>query len=319
MKTPANNTVLVIFAMMIIGVLLLIPFSFVAAQVLQPQPSVDPEATVQAMVAQTMLALTLSAPTQTPVPPTPIVIQITNTPAPTATALPPTAQPVTYCDWAAFIKDVTVPDGTAFSVNETFTKTWRLQNRGNCSWTQDYMLVYSSGAQMGGTTAIRLPQNVAPGQYVDVSVVLTAPASDGSYTGYWMLRNSSGVLFGTGEKANKPFYVEIKVKKPAGLPHATVSGNLCYPSEFNPPMTLYFEKVATNEKIQFTMTEAQNAYSVLIPNGSYYVYAWAPGYNLEGAYTDLNTHLMKPIQVNGQNIANINLCDWSPTPHGRGQ
>ena len=84
-------------------------------------------------------------------------------------------------------------------------------------------------------------------------------------------------------------------------------------------MTLYFEEGDTNETIQFNIPENQNVYNVLLPNGSYYAYAWAPGYNLEGAYTDSNG-LMKTFAVSGgQTTSNINLCDWSPYSHGRGQ
>ena len=310
----STNTILIIFGILALGVMALFPISIVAAQVLRPQSPADPQATVQAMVTQTVMALTLAAPTQTPIPPTPIVVQVTNTP------VPPTATPVSYCDWVAFIKDVTIPDGTAFAPGETFTKVWRLQNRGTCAWTTDYMLVFSSGSKMGGTTAVRLPSIITPGQTVDVSVTLTAPNTPGRYTGYWMLRNPSGVLFGYGDNANKAFYVDIHVARPAGeLTHGTVTGSLCYPSEFNPPMTLYFEKAGAVEKIQFSIPENQNIYSVLLPNGTYYAYAWAPGYNLEGAYTH-STGLMKIFEVRGgQTTANINLCDWTPNPHARGQ
>jgi hypothetical protein len=313
----STNTILIIFGILALGMMAIFPITLVAAQVLNSQPAEDPQATVQAMVTQTMLAMTLNAPTQTPLPPTPIIVQITNTPVPTSTVFP-TATQVTTCDWVAFIKDVSIPDGTTLAPNETFAKTWRLKNRGTCTWMPDYMLVYTSGTQMGGTTAVRLLGNVAPGQTVDVSVTLTAPSSAGPYTGYWMLRNPSGMLFGSGDKANIPFYVDIIVKDQS-LPHGTVTGSLCYPSEFNPPMTLYFEKAGTVEKIQFSIPENQNTYSVLLPNGIYYAYAWAPGYNLEGAYTD-TSQLMKTFVVNGgQTTANINLCDWSPYPHGRGQ
>ena len=61
-------------------------------------------------------------------------------------------------------------------------------------------------------------------------------------------------------------------------------------------MTLYFEKAGTKETIQFSIPENQNFYSVLLPNGKYYAYAWAPGYNLEGAYTD-SSGLMKTFVV----------------------
>lgn len=308
-----TNSILLLFGIIAFAIMACFPVTLIAMPLLQPaQPDpVDSVATVQAIVTQTMYAATQNAPTSIPATLTPV--PATSTPIrPTNTAVP-----TSYCDWVAFVKDVTIPDGTQLSAGEVFTKTWRLQNRGTCTWTSDYMLVYTSGDQMGSTTAVRLPGNVAPGQTVDVSVTLTAPAVNGYQRSYWMLRNPSGALFGSGNKANEAFYVEIKTV--ADLPHGTVSGALCYPSEFNPPMTLYFEKVGTGEKIQFSIPEAQNFYSVLLPNGRYYAYAWAPGYNLEGAYVD-SSDLMKSFVVSsGQTTTSINLCSWSPYPHGRGE
>ena len=67
----------------------------------------------------------------------------------------------------------------------------------------------------------------------------------------------------------------------------------------------------------FSIPEDQNFFSVLLPNGRYYAYAWAPGYELEGAYTD-SSGLMKSFVVQGGELtSDINLCDWSPHPHGR--
>ena len=310
-----TNSILILFGILAFAIMACFPVTLMAMPLLQPGQSTsnDTIATVQAAVTQTLVAMTQTAPTSVPVTATPIPATSTAVPA-TNTAVP-TA--VSYCDWVAFVKDVTIPDGTQLSAGEVFTKTWRLQNRGTCTWTPDYMLVYTSGDQLGSTTAVRLPGNVAPGQVVDVSVTLTAPASAGYYTSYWMLRNPSGALFGAGNKANEAFYVEIKTK--VDLPHGTVTGSLCYPSEFNPPMTLYFEKAGTNETIQFSIPEAQNVYSVLLPNGRYYAYAWAPGYNLEGAFTD-SSGLMRTFVVSGgQTTSNINLCDWSPYAHGRGE
>lgn len=303
-----TNSILIALAIMAC-----FPVTLIAMPLLQPsQPNkVDSIETIQAIVTQTMIAATQNAPTPIPTTVTPI--------APTSTPIQPTntAVPTAYCDWVAFVKDVTIPDGTELSADEAFTKTWRLQNRGTCTWTPDYMLVYTSGDQMGSTIAVRLPGNVAPGQSVDVSVTLTAPAVNGYQRSYWMLRNPSGALFGSGNKANEAFYVEIKVR--LNPSHGTVSGALCYPSEFNPPMTLYFEKAETTETIQFAIPEDQNFFSVSLPAGKYYAYAWAPGYNLEGAYTD-TSDLMKLFVVSGgQTTADINLCSWSPYPHRRGQ
>src|SRR5271157_1067465 len=55
------------------------------------------------------------------------------------------------CNWAQFVADVTVPDGTTLAPGATFTKTWRLENIGNCTWTTSYALVFSSGSAMGAS------------------------------------------------------------------------------------------------------------------------------------------------------------------------
>ncbi|HMD82331.1 MAG TPA: NBR1-Ig-like domain-containing protein, partial [Anaerolineales bacterium] len=179
----------------------------------------------------------------------------------------------------------------------------------------DYKLVFSSGDSMGSTTAVRLPGNVSPGQTVDVSVTLTAPPNRGHHIGYWMLRNPAGALFGFGDRANKAFYVEIRTED---IPHGTVTGSFQYPSEFNPPLILYFENAVTREVIQFSIPEKNFTYSILLPNGTYYAYAWAPGYNLQGAYVHSNL-TMKTFVVKGGQITNgINLTDWSSNPHSYG-
>jgi hypothetical protein len=303
-----TNSILVLFGLIALLLVACLPVAMIAGPLFRaPQPAPDSFATVQAIVTQTMIAMTQNAPTS--VPPTATPLPPTSTPLPTATA-------VSYCDWVTFVKDVTIPDGTKFAPGEIFAKTWRLKNRGTCTWTPDYMLVFTSGEPMGGTTAVRLPGNVAPGQSVDVSVTLTAPAKRGRYVGYWMLRNPLGTLFGYGDRANQAFYVDINVDD---LPHGAVTGNFYYPSEFNPPLNLYFENAATGEVIQFSIPESRPTYSVLLPNGTYYAYAWAPGYNLQGAYVN-ESFTMKPVVVKGgQTTSGINLTDWSPYPHSRGQ
>ena len=118
---------------------------------------------------------------------------------------------VSYCDAAAYVSDVTIPDGSVLSPGTQFTKTWRLENIGTCTWTPSYSLVFSSGNRMGGAISSQLARNVYPGQTADISVVLNAPSGQGSYRGYWLLRDSSGVSFGLGGTAGTPFYVDIKV------------------------------------------------------------------------------------------------------------
>ena len=131
----------------------------------------------------------------------------------TATNLPATASPVpvSRCDAMQFLGDVTYPDGSSITRNNTFVKTWRVKNIGTCSWTPSYALVFTSGDSMNGPSAVALARNVNPGETIETSVTLTAPNKDGDYRGYWKLRNASGVLFGFGAQADTAFWVDIKV------------------------------------------------------------------------------------------------------------
>lgn len=144
----------------------------------------------------------------------------TGTP-PTATSTPPTIPP-SACDKAAFVADMTIPDGTVMNPGKTFTKTWRIRNVGTCAWNKSYQLVFSSGEQMGGPATAAFPlaegQVVAVGQTVDISINLTAPSVAGSYRGYWMFKNASGALFGIGKDGNRPWWVDIKVSGPTVTP-----------------------------------------------------------------------------------------------------
>jgi len=124
------------------------------------------------------------------------------------------AAAATYCDWAGFVMDVTVPDGTTLTYNTPFTKTWRLKNIGTCTWTTAYALVYVGGDQMSAPSSVNLPVNVAPGATVDISVQMIAPSAAGHFRGYWKLRNASGTFFGIGSSANSNFWVDINVSTP---------------------------------------------------------------------------------------------------------
>lgn len=315
MKSSTQIT-LIVLAAIVMALLACLPLTMLTLPLVRSNQSPTPDtmATIQAMVTQTVAAQTQNAPTQTPVVATPI--SATNTPVPATNTPLPTATAITYCDWVSFVKDVTIPDGTVFAPGDTFTKTWRLKNRGTCTWTPDYLLVFASGEKMGGTTAVRLPGYVSPGQTMDVSVTLTAPDTAGPYVGYWMLRNPSGALFGYGDHANQAFYVDIKVKI-SGLKHGTVTGEIGYPSEFNPPMTLYFERVVDGQIIQFSIPENHMDFSVLLPNGNYFAYAWAPGYNLEGAYVNNDGTLKSFTVEGGVTTSGIRITDWQPDHHPR--
>jgi hypothetical protein len=137
----------------------------------------------------------------------PIITQTTVSPSQT----PAQATATPSCDKASFIKDVTIPDGTTLESNKTFTKTWRFKNVGLCTWTSAYAITFLDGDAMSGPAVQAFLGNVLPGQSVDISIQLRAPNNPGAYRGNWMFQNGSGTLFGHGEDADTPFWVEIKV------------------------------------------------------------------------------------------------------------
>ena len=172
--------------------------------------------TVQAQLTQ---SASFNTPTLPPAQPTnTLVVLPTAVPA----TLPPAASATPVCDQAQYVKDVTIADGTTFDPGETFTKTWRLRNAGTCTWS-GYSLVFDSGDAMNGTSPIAIG-TVNPGQEVDLSVTLTAPATSGSYRGYWRVRNTSGVLIPVlGGTQGKSFFVDIKVAAPGPFAVTSVS------------------------------------------------------------------------------------------------
>src|SRR5688572_1533743 len=177
-----------------------------------PQPAATLDSLYTA-AAQTLEAMsTQGVGTLTPVSTGTLSIFTTPsaTPFATFTTVPP-LQPVSRCDAAEFVSDVTYPDGSAVGLGSTFTKTWRIQNVGTCTWTSAYSLVFVSGERFGAPATVSLPGNVAPGQTIDLSINLTAPTSGGRYGGDWKLRNASGVVFGVGSSARSNCYVDVSV------------------------------------------------------------------------------------------------------------
>jgi len=137
----------------------------------------------------------------------------TPTPTETSTPTPTTTSNValnTPCDRATFIEDVTIPDGTQISEGNVFTKTWRLENTGSCTWTPAYRVIFDRGALLGAPASFNMPGFVNPGQTVDISVNMTAPSNQGIFEGFWKLEDPNGNIFGVGT-SSVDFDVEIAV------------------------------------------------------------------------------------------------------------
>jgi hypothetical protein len=135
-------------------------------------------------------------------------VTYTNTPipiTPTNTSIP------TPCNRAQYVTDVNYPDDTEVIVGTNFTKTWRITNIGSCTWTSGYKIIYVSGDQMGAPAETTLTGGtVPPGATVDISVQLKAPATEGTYRGYFRIKSSDNLVFGIGPSGNDAFWVEIK-------------------------------------------------------------------------------------------------------------
>jgi hypothetical protein len=209
-----------------------------------PRAEADSEANAtqafETVAARLTEAATLTPPaTATPTPTATPVTPPTGLPTMATPTLASTSAPTTQtrlCDQAApgVPIDVTVPDDTQMRPGQIFTKTWRLVNTGTCTWTRDYSIAVFSGEAMGAPASVPMPSNVAPGQSVDISVDLTAPAAAGTYQGNWKLRNKEGAWFGIGPGGSSPFWVRIVVTGSTVTPSVTPTGGTPYPSNETP-------------------------------------------------------------------------------------
>ena len=157
--------------------------------------------------------------TPTPVDLTPqfvtATLPATRTPYRTPTSVPTASTPSTAVatsnpnckDAAVLLQDVTIADGTNVPMGSKFTKTWQFRNTGGCNW-HGYSIAFVSGDRMGAPDSAPV-EDTAAKSTVNVSVDLTAPTSDGIYTGVFELRDSNGKPLGIG--IEKTFWVKIAV------------------------------------------------------------------------------------------------------------
>lgn len=135
---------------------------------------------------------------------TPAIIYASNTPnlalTPSVTGTPPTATSnagglSNGCNNSAFIRDANYPPGTVVNPGEEFLKTWKVQNTGSCEWAYNYTLIIVQDEYFDSSWG-RLGRNVMPGDWAEVSVIVNAPQSAGTYSGYWRMSDPGGSAFG---------------------------------------------------------------------------------------------------------------------------
>ena len=129
--------------------------------------------------------------------PTPTPPVATPTPLPTATAVP-------CINGMKFVADLNLDDNNMqnppiIPAGQAFTKGWRIQNTGTCTWDQSYRLVFASGnnpqAQMGGQPT-PIVGSVVPGQQYDNYVNFEAPLQPGTYQSFWTMSDPQNTTFG---------------------------------------------------------------------------------------------------------------------------
>ena len=166
-------------------------------------PTVDPNALSTQIVetfSANMTQTALAAPSKTPMP----TLTASATFAPFATSpagtVPVIAQATTAgtqsCYSMAFVSDVTIPDNTAMTPGQTFTKTWKVVNNGSCAWDAGFKFAFTGGNAMSAVT-YTLPAAVAVNATIDISVAMTAPTNQtGAVRSNWRMSTASGQFFG---------------------------------------------------------------------------------------------------------------------------
>lgn len=170
----------------------------VLAQVTQDlaqTPSVTPSPSPTATLPPT------STPTQATITPSTEVVGVTAT----LSSLTPEAGTENKAEWVS----QSIADKTVFAPGETFTMTWRLKNTGTSTWSANYILRFFSGDPYGLPEEVPLNREVSPGETVDITLQMEAPAVQGTYTSVWVMSTENRSNF------NEPVYLEIVVAGPA--------------------------------------------------------------------------------------------------------
>jgi hypothetical protein len=172
--------------------------------------------TFSAVLTQTALA----APTETPFP----TLTASATFEPFATSgggVIPLVSATTSgggntCYRMTFANDVSIPDNTAMTPGQNFTKTWKVLNSGTCAWDAGFKFAFTGGEQMSGVT-YTFASPVAPNGITEISVAMIAPTKTGTLRGNWRMQTAGGQFFGD------EVYVQIVVGGSATTGTATTS------------------------------------------------------------------------------------------------
>jgi len=251
--------------------------------------------------AQTVQAALSAVPLSTPTDSVSVAPLSTDVMVPATT----TTEAVSGCSDAAIHTDWTL-DGKAYDVklvntpiapNKKFIMAWTLQNTGDCTWDDSYVMNFVSGTQMTQEVnfTILQPGKTLPHlQNTTVSIEMTAPSAAGEYHADWRVLSPTG-------KALINFGVIIKV------------GNASTSSSLGKPGNLHYSYECTYGSMKVTLTWTDNAngedgYRIyrdgaqvaVLPAGSTTYIETAPEIN-NYAYT------IAPFNSNGEDPASVTV------------
>lgn len=138
-----------------------------------------------------------------------------------------------------FVEDVTIPDNTELAAGAAFVKTWRVRNTGDVAWGEGFTLRFDKGTPMTDQPTQPLPV-CAPGETVEVSLTLTAPADIGRHFGDWYFYDASGKQFG------EVIYFIIMTQPEGeffGRPNSEWVADLTMPDDTVVPLNAEFDKI----------------------------------------------------------------------------
>lgn len=167
-----------------------------------PLPTFDPNAPLTAIAGTAAVAATQTAlnapptatatalPTKTP----------TETPTATPTFLfiiftptqPPTMMPVGVSNKEFDCQILDVQPRELIAASSVFTAKWTVANVGKLTWESDNVdYRYVSGARLYQQSIYDLPASISPGVIVELSAVMKAPDTPGTYTTTWQINSGN--------------------------------------------------------------------------------------------------------------------------------
>jgi uncharacterized protein YkwD len=206
-------------------------------------------------------------------------------------------------DSAVMTEDVTVPDNTVMTKGQKFTKTWRFLNNGKCNWT-GYKIAFFAGDRMESPDTVPILDTPA-GKSVDVSVDLTAPSTDGSYTGFFILKNSKGETLPIG--IEQSFWLKILIGNAVAAPVVTPSTGNGTPIPTarvkGPPGCNYSTSSSYANQIAGLINDARTQKGLLALNINPQLQAAAQGHSIDMACHNLLSHTGSDSSSPGQRVA----------------